>query len=70
MSENQARDSRGRFASGGESDARNAGTYPVQSHNGQQSVGTHASRLSAKQERIAILKNVDARYGKRNVYHG
>jgi hypothetical protein len=79
MSE-QARDARGRFAGGSEGAARNSGSYPVAPHDGQQSVGTHVSAnptppnsrgiSKAAQERQAILRNVDARVGKRNVYHG
>jgi hypothetical protein len=63
----QARDTHGRFAGGAEAETRNAQRHPVESHAGAQSVGTH---VSAKDERIAILKGVDARVGKRNVYHG
>jgi hypothetical protein len=79
MSE-QARDARGRFAGGSEGAARNAGSYPVAPHDGQQSVGTHVSAnptppnnrgvTNTVKERQAILRNVDARYGKRNVFHG
>jgi hypothetical protein len=63
----QARSSDGRFAGGAEGAARNAGRMPVQPHNGARSVNTH---VSAKQEKIAINKGVDARYGRRNIYHG
>jgi hypothetical protein len=71
----QARDSRGRFAGGDEAQTRNAGKYPIESHVGTQSVGTHVSATNrglttAARERQAILANVDARYGKRNVWHG
>jgi len=64
----QARDSKGRFAGGAEAQARNAGRHPVEPHAGAQSVGTHVA--TPKQERIALMKATDARFGKRNVFHG
>jgi hypothetical protein len=75
MSENQARDSHGRFAGGAEGAARNNGSYPVAAHNGQASVGTHVAATSkgltnAAQERQAILAGVDARAGTRNILRG
>jgi hypothetical protein len=45
---NQARDSNGRFASGGhgaEAGARDAGRFPVAAHNGQQSVAARTGKL-------------------------
>lgn len=51
---NQARDERGRFASGGhtgEAQTRDAGRFPVESHADQKSVASHTGRLLEYGER-------------------
>ena len=67
MGDNQPRDNRGRFASSDNSEvaARNRHLLGFGS-----ATPTPTKQLSrAAQERQAILKGVDARFGRRNVSH-
>ena len=80
----QPRDERGRFAAGSAVGDHQASQTPGAGHghpvmaqyDGAKSVGTHAPTRTNRgvtntvRERQAILANVDARYGKRNVFHG
>ncbi len=69
---------------GAEAATRDAGRFPVEPHNDQKSVASHTGKLlsygaptptptkrlsTAAQERQAILRGVDQRYGRRNISH-
>jgi hypothetical protein len=77
----QPRDERGRFAAGSAVGDHQASQTPSAGHghpvmaqyDGSKSVGTHAPTRTVTntvRERQAVLAGVDARVGKRNVYHG
>jgi hypothetical protein len=67
MSAEQQRDERGRFASSG----ADKGLHAQAIHNlPRPSPPTNKGVTNTVKERQAILAAQDARYGKRNVYHG